>query len=62
MKKLLWLDEEGSVVGCRSDPDDKFATDFGNKSTTENRIVTEFISATGPDLIIYYKTLIILLF
>ncbi len=28
MKKLLWLDEDGSVVGSISDPDDKIATDL----------------------------------
>ncbi len=51
MKKLLWLDEEDSVVSSRSDPDDKIAADLGSKSTTENRIATKVTSATGPDLL-----------
>ncbi len=38
------------MVGCRSDPDDKIATDLGSKSTTKNRIATRVTSATGPDL------------
>ncbi len=50
MKKLLWLGEKDSVVGRRSDPDDKIATDLCSKSTTENRIATGVTSATGPDL------------
>ncbi len=51
IKKLLWLDEEDSVVGSRSDPDDKIATDLCSQSTTENRIATRVISATGPRLL-----------
>ncbi len=56
MKKLLWLDEEYSVVSSRSDPDDKIATDLCSKSTTENRIATGVISGTGTDLSIYLST------
>ncbi len=52
MKKLLWLDEEDSVVGSRSDRYDKIATDRGSKITTENRITAGVTSATGPDLVI----------
>ncbi len=44
------MDEEDSVVGTRSDPDDKIAINLGNKSTTENRIATRVISTVGPDL------------
>ncbi len=51
MKKLLWLDEEVSVVGSISDPYDKIAADLGSKSTTDNRIATGVISATNPDLV-----------
>ncbi len=50
MKKLLWLDEEVSVVCSISDPDDKIATNPGGKSTTYNRIATGVISGTNPDL------------
>ncbi len=45
--KKFWLDEEDSVVGSISDPDDKIATDLGSKSTTDNRIATRVISATA---------------
>ncbi len=41
MKKILWLDEEDSVVGSRSDPNDKIATDLGSKSTTRVRNNTD---------------------
>ncbi len=41
------------MVGSISDPvwpDDKIATDLDSKSTTENRIATGIVSATGPSL------------
>ncbi len=41
---------KGFMIGSISNPDAKIATDIGSKSTTENRIATEVISATGPDL------------
>ncbi len=50
MKKLLCLDEDDSVVGSISDPDDKIASDLSVKSSsTYNRIATGIISATRPD-------------
>ncbi len=48
MKKLLRLDKEDSVVGSRSDPDDKIATDLCSIRTTENRIAACVISTIGP--------------
>ncbi len=48
MKKFLWLDEEESVVGSRSDPDDKIATDLGSKSTTENRLLLGLLLLKEP--------------
>ncbi len=52
MEKLLWLNEEDSVVSSRSDPDDKIATALGSKSTTKSRIATRVTSVTGPDLVL----------
>ncbi len=46
MKKLLWLEEEVSVVG----------------STTDNRIATRVISATSPDLLLSMSELLQVLF
>ncbi len=37
--------------GWISNPDDKIATDHGNKDTTNNRTATRVISASGPHLL-----------
>ncbi len=39
------------MFGSISNPNDKIATDLVSKCTTENRIATGVISASGPHLV-----------